>query len=83
MTEDNPLFLKHAEEFLNLSQEQMKDAIWLREANLAKDVYDAKEKISCFKQSKVNSMFVNDLIFAAFDMFNVNASFDENKTVEH
>ena len=83
MTEDNPQFSKHAEEFLNLSQEQMKDAIRLREANLAKDVYDAKEKISCFKQSKVNSMFVNDLIFAALDMFNVNASFDENKTVEH
>ena len=94
MAENNPLFSKHAEEFLNLSHERMKDARQLREANVLEDGYDAKEKISRFKQTiktkflkqlkneNKEAMLVNDPIFATFDIFNVNASFDENKTIE-
>ena len=69
----------------------MKDVRWL--ANLPEDGYDAKEKISHFKQTiktrflnQLNNevseaMFVNDPIFAAFDIFNVKFSCDENETV--
>ena len=72
----------------------MKDARRLREANLLEYGYDVKEKISRLKQTiKIKflkqlknevkeAMFIDDPIFAAFDIFNVNASFDLNKTVE-
>ena len=42
-------------------------------------------KIKFLKQLKnevKEAMFIDDPIFAAFDIFNVNASFDVNKTVE-
>ena len=93
-TEGSPLFLKHEEEFLNLFHEQMKDARRLPEANLLEDGYDATEKVSLSKQTIKTKflkqlenevkepMFVNDAFFAGFDIFNLNASFDENKTVE-
>ena len=92
-TEDCPLFLKHAEEFLNLSHEQMKNATRLREANLLEDGCHVKEKISRFKQTiktkflkqlrneVKEAIFLNDPIFAVFDIFNVNSSFDENKNI--
>ena len=59
-TEDGPLLSKNTEEFLNLSHEQIKDARWLKEANLLEDSYNAKEKILHFKQ-RIKTTFLKQL----------------------
>ena len=65
----------------------MKDARWLWEANLLEDDYDAKEKTSRLKQTirtKFRKQLKNEFkeaMFAAFDIFNVNASFNEKQNI--